>query len=359
MRNVLFVVDEASMVSGLPNESSLNESLLEGLMSFVYGRGSGCRIMFIGDDAQLPPVGEADSPALRADIIRQFGIKVYEAQLNSVVRQEEMSGILYNATVVREQLANVQPLALPHILFDGFDDIFNIPGNNLIETLTECYQKDGIDETMVVCRSNKRAVVYNNGIRNQILGREEEISSGDLLMVAKNNYHWLDSKDGNFIANGDVAVVKRVRNFRDMYGFHFADCELAFPDYDDLLVDATVLLDTLHSEAPALTREQQDSLFTRVLEDYADISTKSERMKKMKEDPYFNALQVKYAYAVTCHKAQGGQWSQIFIDQGYMTEEMLGPDYFRWLYTAITRATHTVHFVNWRTNQTLDAEEDE
>ena len=144
-----------------------------------------------------------------------------------------------------------------------------------------------------------------------------------------------------------------------MYGFHFADCELAFPDYDDLLVDATVLLDTLHSEAPALTREQQDSLFTRVLEDYADVSTKSERMKKMKEDPYFNALQVKYAYAVTCHKAQGGQWSQIFIDQGYMTEEMLGPDYFRWLYTAITRATHTVHFVNWRTNQTLDAEEDE
>ncbi|MBQ2586923.1 MAG: ATP-binding domain-containing protein, partial [Bacteroidaceae bacterium] len=193
----------------------------------------------------------------------------------------------------------------------------------------------------------------------QILGREEEISSGDLLMVAKNNYHWLDSKDGNFIANGDVAVVKRVRNFRDMYGFHFADCELEFPDYDDLLVDATVLLDTLHSEAPALTREQQDSLFTRVLEDYADVSTKSERMKKMKEDPYFNALQVKYAYAVTCHKAQGGQWSQIFIDQGYMTEEMLGPDYFRWLYTAITRATHTVHFVNWRINQTLDAEEDE
>lgn len=369
MRNVLFVVDEASMVSGLPNESSLNESLLEGLMSFVYGRGSGCRIMFIGDDAQLPPVGEADSPALRADIIRRFGIKVYEAQLNSVVRQEEMSGILYNATVVREQLANVQPLALPHILFDGFDDIFNIPGNNLIETLTECYQKDGIDETMVVCRSNKLANIYNNGIRNQILWRESELETGDYVMVAKNNYYWTDKlkaekaaeskaaqqplnqEDGagmDFVANGDIAVVERVRNQRELYGFKFADCILRFPDYEDFELEATVLLDALQSEAPALTSEQNDRLYNKVMEDYMDIPQKPERIKKLRQDPYFNALQLKYAYAVTCHKAQGGQWTNIFVEQGYVPEDTSVIEYDRWLYTAITRATGKLYLVNWK-----------
>ena len=359
LRDVLFIVDEASMISDTADSAFLRSSLLDDLIQFVYAGDQGCQLLLVGDTAQLPPVGDGESPALQPSVLRGYGMTTRCETLTQVVRQKDASGILWNATRLREMIDTENVFVLPKIRFKGFADVKNIPGDELIDTISTCYARFGLDDTMVVTRSNKRAIVYNNGIRNQILGREEEISSGDLLMVAKNNYHWLDSKDGNFIANGDVAVVKRVRNFREMYGFHFADCELAFPDYDDLLVDATVLLDTLHSEAPALTREQQDSLFTRVLEDYADVSTKSERMKKMKEDPYFNALQVKYAYAVTCHKAQGGQWSQIFIDQGYMTEEMLGPDYFRWLYTAITRATHTVHFVNWRTNQTLDAEEDE
>ena len=377
MRNVLFVVDEASMVSGQPNESSLNESLLEGLMSFVYGRGGGCRLMLIGDDAQLPPVGEDDSPALKADIIRRFGLKVYEAQLNSVVRQEEMSGILYNATLVRENLSGMQPPTMPHIHFDGFEDIFNIPGNNLIETLTECYQKDGIDETMVVCRSNRLANIYNNGIRNQILWRENELESGDYVMVAKNNYYWTDKLkaersaeaksaqgapsnssqmpdpqfmncDMDFVANGDIAVVERVRNQREIYGFKFADCVLRFPDYEDFELEATVLLDALQAEAPALTPQQSDLLYNKVMEDYMDIPLKNERIKKLRQDPYFNALQLKYAYAVTCHKAQGGQWTNIFVEQGFVPEDTSVIEYERWLYTAITRATGKLYLVNWK-----------
>lgn len=369
MHNVLFVVDEASMVSGLPNESALKESLLEGLMSFVYGRATGCRIMFVGDDAQLPPVGETDSPALRSGIIKQFGVKVYEAQLNSVVRQEEMSGILYNATVVREQLTSAQPLGLPNILFEGFDDIFNIPGNNLIETLTEAYQKDGIDETMVVCRSNKLANIYNNGIRNQILWRESELETGDYVMVAKNNYYWTDKLKAekaaeanvtqqimrqpigdvmDFVANGDIAVVQRVRNQRELYGFKFADCMLRFPDYEDFELEATVLLDALQAEAPALTSEQSDRLYNEVMEDYMDIPSKAERIKKLRQDPYFNALQLKYAYAVTCHKAQGGQWTNIFVEQGFVPEDTSVMEYDRWLYTAITRATGKLFLVNWK-----------
>lgn len=369
MRNVLFVVDEASMVSGQPNETSLNESLLEGLMSFVYGRGSGCRLMFIGDDAQLPPVGEDDSPALKSDVIRRFGLKVYEAQLNSVVRQEEMSGILYNATSVRESLSGTQPPKMPYMVFDGFSDIFNVPGSNLIEVLTECYQKDGVDETMVVCRSNKLANIYNNGIRNQILWRESELETGDYVMVAKNNYYWTDKvkaemaaeakeaqrpvvelmgTDMEFVANGDIAVVERVRNQRELYGFHFADCQLRFPDYDDFELEATVLLDALQAEAPSLTQQQTEMLYNNVMEDYMDIPVKAERIKKLRQDPYFNALQLKYAYAVTCHKAQGGQWSNIFVEQGFIPEDTSVVEYNRWLYTAITRATGKLYLVNWK-----------
>ncbi len=369
MRNVLFVVDEASMVSGQPSESSLSESLLEGLMSFVYGRGGGCRLMLIGDDAQLPPVGEDDSPALKADVIRRFGVKVYEAQLNSVVRQEEMSGILYNATSVREHLSSLQQPVLPHILFDGFSDIFNVPGNNLIEVLTECYQKDGVDETMVVCRSNKLANIYNNGIRNQILWRESELETGDYVMVAKNNYYWTDKvkaekaaaakntqqpvaqqmeTDMDFVANGDIAVVERVRNQRELYGFKFADCQLRFPDYDDFELEATVLLDALQAEAPSLTQQQTEMLYNNVMEDYMDIPLKNERIKKLRQDPYFNALQLKYAYAVTCHKAQGGQWTNIFVEQGFIPEDTSIVEYDRWLYTAITRATGKLYLVNWK-----------
>jgi exodeoxyribonuclease-5 len=294
--------------------------------------------------------------------------------LRHVVRQQEESGILWNATRLRQLIEDEEYFCLPKIRFSGFADVKNVPGNELIETISDCYSHCGTDETMVVCRSNKRAHVYNNGIRNQILGREEELSSGDLLLIAKNNYFWMrpdgsddkdDSEDAStvknmiptdFIANGDVAVVERVRNVRELYGFRFADCWLRLPDYDDYELEATVLLDTLHSESPALSREDNERLFNNIMEDYMDIPNKRERMKKMKEDPYFNALQIKYAYAVTCHKAQGGQWQRVFVDQGYMTEDMLGPDYFRWLYTALTRATETVYFVNWREEQTLECE---
>ena len=510
LRRVFFVVDEASMISNTQDYASQHSSLLDDLISFVYAGDQQCRLILVGDTAQLPPVGEAESPALQADVLRSYGLDVMQTTLRQIVRQQEASGILWNATVLRRLIDTEQVFDLPKIRFFGFKDVRNVPGDELIDTLSNCYARYGLDETMVVCRSNKRAIVYNNGIRAQILGCEEELSGQDLVMIAKNNYYWtapsnspewgrtpapegeelkirakyqtadpalydllkeyslrhrkfptegetamwsiLNSRqlgtkfrrqhiiadfivdfvsikhklvievdggyhfsseqqkldrmrtdilselgytelwftneeiisapeqvkekilkemskhpDGvlphsgeseganlSFLANGDIAVVLRIHNQRELYGFHFADCTLRLPDYDDQEVEATVLLDTLHAEAPALTREQQQLLFDRIMEDYADIPLKRDRLKKMKEDPYFNAVQLKYAYAVTCHKAQGGQWSHIFIDQGYMTDDMLGPDYFRWLYTALTRATDTVYFVNWRDVQTME-----
>ena len=372
LSNVLFVVDEASMISndGLSGGMYGTGRLLDDLVQFVYG-GHGCKLILMGDTAQLPPVGEGESPALQDDVMAGYGMEVVSHTLRQVVRQQQESGILWNATRLRQLIEEEEYFALPKIRFSGFADVKNVPGNELIEAISDSYSHCGIDETMVVCRSNKRAHVYNNGIRNQILGREEELSSGDLLMIAKNNYYWMRPEEGDesagkegggeekaalptdFIANGDVAVVERVRNVRDFYGFRFADCWLRLPDYDDYELEATVLLDTLHTESPALSREQSEQLFNNVMEDYMDIPNKRERMEKMKKDPYFNALQIKYAYAVTCHKAQGGQWQRVFVDQGYMTEDLLGPDYFRWLYTALTRATETVYFVNWREEQTL------
>jgi exodeoxyribonuclease-5 len=275
-----------------------------------------------------------------------------ECRLTHVVRQLETSGILYNATSLRKQIVGEDFFSLPVVKATGFADIRIITGSELIEAISDSYDHAGMDETMIICRSNKRANLYNRGIRNTILYREDELNSGDLLMVAKNNYYWgSENKELDFIANGDVAVVRRMRRVREMYGFRFADVVLTFPDYDDLELEVKVLLDTLHSDTPALTREQSEHLFNAVQEDYKDITVKRERMKKLKEDPYYNALQVKYAYAVTCHKAQGGQWKRVFIDQGYMTEDMLTPDYFRWLYTAFTRATETLYLVNWPKEQ--------
>ena len=363
LRRVFFVVDEASMISNTQDYASQHSSLLDDLISFVYAGDQQCRLILVGDTAQLPPVGEAESPALQADVLRSYGLDVMQTTLRQIVRQQEASGILWNATVLRRLIDTEQVFDLPKIRFFGFKDVRNVPGDELIDTLSNCYARYGLDETMVVCRSNKRAIVYNNGIRAQILGREEELSGQDLVMIAKNNYYWTapspqgeesNQSSVSFLANGDIAVVQRIRNQRELYGFHFADCTLRFPDYDDYEVETTVLLDTLHAEAPALTREQQQLLFDRIMDDYADIPLKRDRLKKMKEDPYFNAVQLKYAYAVTCHKAQGGQWSHIFIDQGYMTDDMLGSDYFRWLYTALTRATDTVYFVNWRDVQTME-----
>ena len=382
-RDTLFIIDEASMISNLGfGESAFGSGcLLDDLMEFVYS-GQNCRMLLIGDKAQLPPVGEEESPALMADVLRGYGMTVYECDLNQVLRQSEASGILWNATRIRGEWSEVrgERMVLPQIRVDGFPDIQVVPGDELIESLSSSYSRVGMDETMVITRSNKRANIYNQGIRNTVLDREDELCRGDLLMIVKNNYFWEMRNDelemrnddmtksgvggmqGNqhssflishssFIANGDRAVVRRVRNIHELYGFRFAEVTMTFPDYDDYELTATVLLDTLTSEAPALTHEQQEQLFNAVMEDYADIPIKADRIAKLKTDRYYNALQVKFAYAVTCHKAQGGQWAHIYLDQGYMTDDMLTPDYIHWLYTAFTRATEKLFLVNWPKNQ--------
>ncbi len=353
-QHTLFIVDEASMIAndGLSGSVFGTGRLLDDLMRYVYS-GQGCRLVLMGDKAQLPPVGESESPALSAQVLAGYSLRVVEAGLTQVVRQLESSGILWNATSLRRLMTAGDLADFPRVRFAGFADIRNLPGNELIEAIENAYANGGMEETMVICRSNKRANLYNNGIRTRILYREEELSSGDLLMIAKNNYFWTEQEKAvDFIANGDVAVVRRVRRVRQLYGFRFADAVLRFPDYDDFEMEATILLDTLQSDSPSLSREEADRLFYAVLEDYADVPLKRDRMKKMKQDPHYNALQVKFAYAVTCHKAQGGQWRTVFLDQGYVTKENLTPDYFRWLYTAFTRATEKLYLVNWPKEQT-------
>ncbi len=351
--HTLYIVDEASMISneGLSGSMFGTGRLLDDLVEFVYS-GAGCRLLLMGDTAQLPPVGEEQSPALATEALKGYGLNVIEVDLTQVVRQVQSSGILWNATQIRQLIAEDECFSLPKIKVSGFPDIQVVRGDELIDTLTGCYEKDGMDETIVVCRSNKRANIYNKGIRAQILYREDELNTGDLLMVAKNNYFWTEKyKEMDFIANGEIAVVRRVRRTRELYGFRFAEVLLAFPDQNDFELEANLLLDTLHSDAPALPKTENDRLFYSVLEDYVDITVKRERMKKMKADPHYNALQVKYAYAVTCHKAQGGQWQNVFLDQGYMSDEYLTPDYFRWLYTAFTRASKTLYLVNYPEEQ--------
>jgi ATP-dependent exoDNAse (exonuclease V) alpha subunit len=351
-RDTLFIIDEASMIAnqGYGDSAFGSGCLLDDLMTFVYqsGRGSNCRMLLIGDKAQLPPVGEDESPALMADVLRCYGMRVYECDLNQVLRQGEESGILWNATQIRQMITHDEMTQLPKIRFAGFADIQMVLGGELIDALSTSYYRVGTDETIVITRSNKRANIYNQGIRNQVLDREDELCRGDQLMIVKNNYFWTEgSKEIPFIANGDIAVVQRVRHVHELYGFRFAEVTMLFPDYDDFELTATVCLDTLTSEAPALTREQQEQLYNAVMEDYADVPTKPERIKKLKSDRYYNALQVKFAYAVTCHKAQGGQWAHVYLDQGYMTDDMLTPDYIHWLYTAFTRATEQLYLVNW------------
>ena len=366
--DTLFIVDEASMIAnqGSHDTPFAGGMLLDDLISFVYN-GNNCRLLLIGDHAQLPPVGEEESPALMADVLRGYGLHVFECDLNEVLRQSSESGILYNATMIR----HIETVQLPKINF-SFPDIRCVPGDELIEQLASSYSHAGLDDTLVITRSNKRANIYNQGIRNSILDREEELCTGDRLMIVKNNYHWVhqaerpSSTDNptagiaslSFIANGDLAVVRRVRHVHQQYGFRFAEVTMTLPDYDDYELTAMVLLDTLTAEAPALTREQQELLFNAVMADYADIPLKTDRLKKVKEDRYYNALQVKFAYAATCHKAQGGQWAHVYVDQGYMTDDMLSPGYFHWLYTAFTRATEQLFLVNWPKSQTLDAEAD-
>ena len=354
-RNRLFMIDEASMISLTSVNSTFGSGcLLDDLIQFVYNERN-CRMLLIGDKAQLPPVGEAESPALRTDVLAAYGLKVYECDLNEVLRQSKDSGILYNATIIRQMITHDQATALPKIRFKGFADISIVPGDELIESLSTSYAEVGIDETMVITRSNKRANIFNQGIRNMVLGREEELTTGDMLMVVKNKYKEKQAEGLSFIANGDRAIVRSVRNVRELYGFRFADVTLSFPDYDNTEEDMIVILDTLTTEAPALTHEQNEQLFQQVLADYADVPLKSDRMKKIREDDYYNALQVKFGYAITCHKAQGGQWAHIYLDQGYMTDEMLTPDYIHWLYTAFTRATEHLYLVNWPKTQVEEA----
>lgn len=362
--DTLFMVDEASMIAnmGLGGMSFGSGCLLDDLVHFVY-QGRNDRLLLIGDKAQLPPVGEEESPALHAAMLEGYGLKVYECDLNEVLRQSEESGILYNATMIRQMITHDDITQLPKIHFAGYSDIKPMPGAELIEALADSYHHVGLDDTIVVTRSNKRANIFNQGIRNMVLDREEELSQGDILMIVKNNYYWMEEerKSNNklqsndipaFLANGDRAKVLKVRRRIDLYGFRFATLLLQFPDYDNYELEATVLLDTLTSEAPALTHEQQEQLFYQIEEDYQDIPLKADRMKAIQQDQFFNALQVKFAYAVTCHKAQGGQWAHVYVDQGYMTDDMLNPDYIHWLYTAFTRATEMLYLVNWPETQT-------
>ena len=356
-RDTLFIIDEASMIAnqGYGDSAFGSGCLLDDLMQFVYQNSdSNCRMLLIGDKAQLPPVGEDESPALLDDVLQGYGMHVYECDLNQVLRQGEESGVLWNATQIRQMITHDEMTQLPKIRFAGFADIQMVPGGELIDALSTSYYRVGTDETIVITRSNKRANIYNQGIRNQVLDREDELCRGDQLMIVKNNYFWTEgSKEIPFLANGDIAVVQRVRHVHELYGFRFAEVTMQLPDYDDFELTATVCLDTLTSEAPALTHEQQEQLYNAVMEDYADIPQKAERIKKMKTDRYYNALQVKFAYAVTCHKAQGGQWAHVYLDQGYMTDDMLTPDYIHWLYTAFTRATEQLYLVNWPKTQTL------
>ena len=399
--DTLFMVDEASMIAnlGLGGTTFGSGCLLDDLIHFVY-QGRNDRLLLIGDKAQLPPVGEEESPALSAAMLQGYGLSVYECDLNEVVRQSQQSGILFNATRIRQMITHDDITQLPKIRFSGFSDIREMPGAELIEALGDSYHHVGLDDTIVVTRSNKRANIFNQGIRNMVLDREEELESGDMLMIVKNNYYWMEEERKKikerelseerrvkseetafggriesqfnsltnhkvqssnlkvqsnelpaFLANGDRAKVMKVSRRIDLYCFHFATLLLKFPDYDNYELEATVLLDTLTSEAPALTHEQQEQLFRQIEEDYQDIPLKADRMKAIRQDPYFNALQVKFAYAVTCHKAQGGQWSHVYVDQGYMTDDMLTPDYIHWLYTAFTRATEMLYLVNWPKTQ--------
>lgn len=346
MKQTLFIVDEASMISNSADGSPFGTGrLLDDLIEYVYG-GDGCRLLVMGDVGQLPPVGQVFSPALQPQTYRSMGLQVIAFQLTEVARQAYDSGILLNATLLRQVMAQGEPYGLPKLRLKGQRDVRRVMGGDLIEEIESAYARDGLDESIIITRSNKMANQFNMGVRNRILDREGELNAGDRLLVVKNNYFWAKQIEGlDFIANGDIVVVKRVRRTQEFYGFRFADVEVRFHDYD-YEVEVKVLLDTLLSESPALSPQMQQRLFEEVYADYGDLATQRERMQAVKVDPFFNALQVKYAYAVTCHKAQGGQWRNVFLDMSYINMEHLGLDFYRWLYTAFTRATERLFLIN-------------
>jgi exodeoxyribonuclease V len=354
-RNALFIVDEASMIGQGTNDRLMYpNNLLEDLFHYVY-QNENCRLLFVGDIAQLPPVGLPDSPALNpAYLKRTFGFQIRGVELNEVVRQEMDSGVLFNATKLRIDIAasTVIPVGVqtpvPQFELSDYTDLTRVQGAELIDELEAAYRKYGPEETIIICRSNKRANIYNQQIRARIRWQEDEIATGDHLMIVKNNYHWLpeESKAG-FIANGDTAEIVRLGRRYEIYGFRFADVTLRLLDYpDEPELDTRIILDSLMTEAPALTPLQQQQLFENVSADYAELS-KGARYLKMKEDKWYNALQVKFAYAVTCHKAQGGQWKAVFVEQGYITDEMINTEFLRWLYTAMTRTTEKLYLVGF------------
>jgi len=350
-KDTLFIVDEASMISNERTDLTVFGSgcLLDDLISYVYS-GDNCRLILMGDSAQLPPVSFTDSPALDANYLKKYAFQATVIQLTQVVRQQADSGILVNATNLRNALRSGKTAVFPTIKTAGFSDVRHINGSELIEELSSAYSRDGIDQTMVICRSNKNTNIYNKGVRNSILYREEELSSGDRLMIVKNNYYWGKGNSViDFIANGEIVQVLRVRHTEELFGFRFCNVKVRFIDYD-FETELKLLIDTLQSESPALSQEANEKLFAAIAEEYVDVRSKRERFKMIKDNPYFNAVQVKYAYAVTCHKAQGGQWRTVFLDVGYLTDDMLGENFYRWLYTAFTRATDRLYLVNFKKN---------
>lgn len=345
--DTLFIVDEASMVTDEWNDSG--SSLLKDLLEFVYN-DKNCFLLFVGDTAQLPPVGSLESPALNPEYLRQnYNLEITTVELKEVVRQEKKSGILSNATLLRKLIISETDVVLPKFATKSFKDVYRMTGARLVEGLEYAYSKFGIENTLVVCRSNKSANVYNQQIRGRLLYREEELTGGDQIMVVRNNYFWLpENADTAFIANGDMAKVIRVRGEEERYGFRFAEVTLEFLDFQDMgQITCKVMLDTLTAETPNLPYEQSKQLFEGVGADYEHIKNSRLRLEAIKADPYYNALQIKFSYAVTCHKAQGGQWDAVFVDQGYLTEEMIDVDFLRWLYTAVTRAKKELYLVNF------------
>lgn len=352
-KNTLFIVDEASMIQNNSSAESSGffsgRSLLDDLMKYVFN-GSECRLILIGDTAQLPPVGMDISPALDLKYLKTtFGILIRSCELTEVVRQESNSGILENATIIRK-LLNSSSLKknITSLKIKKFPDVICIDGAELEDAIQQAYTQYGGEETIIICRSNKRANIFNEQIRARILGRDAELTGGDLMMVVKNNYFWLhENSVASFIANGEMLEIQRVKSIREMYGFCFAEAVVRLSDYpDEHSFNTIMLLDTINSEHPALNDAESKKLYENILEDYQDIPEKRKRMIKVREDRYFNALQVKFAYAVTCHKAQGGQWKAVFVDFGYVTDENFDKEFVRWLYTAVTRATEKLYLVN-------------
>jgi exodeoxyribonuclease-5 len=347
-KDTFFIVDEASMVSNISGDSSLFGSgrLLDDLIEYVYS-GTECKLILVGDTAQLPPVGSTLSPALDQSLLGEYGFGVISCELKQVVRQSETSGVLMNATRVRLQVAEGD-LVHPSIDCLNYKDTLRITGEELIDEISAAYGTCGMEGTIIVVNSNKQANRYNQGIRNRIFFREEEISPGDMVMVVKNNYSIIeeDEEGAGFIANGDIAEVRKIKKYEEQYGFRFADMVLKFPDYN-LEIEAKVMMDVLHLDTPALPSDKNKELYQNILSDYLHIKTRRKQFEAVRSNPYFNALQIKFAYAVTCHKAQGGQWERVFIDQGMFNRNEITIDYLRWFYTALTRSTDKVYLVNF------------